>query len=201
VIPAIGQLTVNAALDLFRSWQTQLDSIASKISQTNGHLIAADQAAERIADPTARSAAKARIRDLVSRQATLVARWRAIGGNAMKFRDGLRAFMQSIGLQTAGLGAIQFLPAALLVLAGVIVTALVTLGPPAQAFLIQAQSEHRRIELAAEHPEQAAALLRQERSPGFDPLGLKSLGDAVVPLLGIAAAVFLLPQLLKTRRA
>lgn len=205
MIPAIAQLTLGKALELLSGWSRQADDIGRTISEANGRLITADRNADGISDPTARAAAKASIKKLVARQASIVAKWRQVGGLVNTFRTKLRDWMRSLGLSIpSGLGAVPIVPLAIAGAVLLIVAGMHELGPRAQANLLEVKNKAAAIELLRSRPGAAAdaqslAKLLEDTTPDGDPFGLDAILKQLGPIAMLIAAAFIVPPLLRAR--
>jgi len=211
VIPAIGQLTVNAALELIGAVARKADQARAGISMNNARIMELDQRGSAIADPAKRAAFKRSIQSAVREQAAIAGLYRGTAAKITAARTALARWMRAQGLDVPpGLGIIQagLIPAAVVggaALWGVLavvdsINRRTTLQSQKLNAIATSQAEvDQGRRTPAEHEAFVRSLDAATKTP--TPFGLDRLGEALLPIAALVAAALILPPMLARRRA
>ena len=200
-------------VDTLFSWMRNIADAAEReraqISMNNARLMEMNAGSARIADPAARATFRAWIAKSVTRQAKIVATWRATQGKIAAAVARARAFLVAHGIKPSGpglsgLGAVPLVVP--IVIVGFVLAAWAAVvlvrsmnGPQTKAIDFHRSALDALVSRGASAEQLAAFIAQAEGSiahppPGGNPFG--ALGDWIMPAALVLAAVLILPRVM-----
>lgn len=197
-------------LDKFQDAVNLATKARTGLSENNGRLIELNQRVQSIRDPKVRATLTARIQAHVARQAQIAGFYRSVAQKIDGLRTMLRDWLAKIGIKgVPGLGELGVLPAvpaaivAVLIAAGIAAGVVITANSLHGGAIEQTAKVVDQVtkgQMTADDGAKLIEALSKQADSQMDALGIKGAVHELVPILAIAAAVLLLPNILSIVR-